>query len=89
MKHKKGFTLGAVIGGLCGGLTALLFAPKKGKHLRADLLKHYDVATERARELMEEAQEQSEDLIKQAHTVVADAKEKAENIVKSAKKKWK
>lgn len=81
MGHKKSFTLGAVLGGLCGGMTALLFAPKKGKDLRKDLCKTCDATTEKARELMETAKEESEALIEKACCIVCEAKEKAQEMI--------
>ncbi|WP_106766341.1 YtxH domain-containing protein [Paenibacillus faecalis] len=38
MKEKsKGILIGALIGGIAGSVTALLFAPKAGKELRQDI----------------------------------------------------
>ena len=39
MSKKRGFLLGALIGGTAAAVTALLFAPKSGKELREDLAK--------------------------------------------------
>jgi len=36
-KQTKGFIIGAVVGGVIGSLSALLFAPKAGKELRQDI----------------------------------------------------
>lgn len=44
-KHKKGFALGALVGGLLGGMTALLFAPKTGEKMRKDLGKKVDAVS--------------------------------------------
>jgi gas vesicle protein len=89
MKNRSSFTLGALIGGLCGGIIALLFAPKKGKEFRRDISKKYDEATEKALELVESAKEQSDELVEKAQTLVREAKHAAEDMVDKAKRKWK
>ncbi len=35
--YTKGFLLGAIVGGVAGAVTALLFAPKSGAELRRDI----------------------------------------------------
>lgn len=48
--YMKGFALGALIGGIAGAVTALLFAPKAGAELRKDIAvksgEYYGKATE-------------------------------------------
>jgi len=48
--YLRGFLTGALIGGLAGAITALLFAPKSGRELRRDI-------AERTGELYDKAQE--------------------------------
>ena len=47
-KNNSGFFLGALFGAAVAGVTALLYAPKSGKELRADLQDELDTLLERA-----------------------------------------
>jgi gas vesicle protein len=47
MTKGKGFVTGAVVGSLLGAVTALLFAPKPGKELRADITEQAKVVGEK------------------------------------------
>ncbi|MEF3307467.1 YtxH domain-containing protein [Paenibacillus sp. GYB004] len=47
----KDFLIGAVVGGVLGAVTALLFAPKSGKELRADLSDQAHKVSEKTQEL--------------------------------------
>lgn len=42
MKRLTNFMLGAIIGGILGGLTAILLAPTSGEQLRAQLQQRVD-----------------------------------------------
>ena len=86
----KGLLIGFVIGGLAGALAALLYAPKSGKELRADIKRktadlaegaadYIQSARSKATEIVNEGKERSEQL-------VADAKEQAEHLMGSAEK---
>jgi gas vesicle protein len=41
-KSAKGVLIGTLIGVITGGIAGLLLAPKSGKELRADLVRHFD-----------------------------------------------
>ncbi|WP_052339925.1 YtxH domain-containing protein [Gorillibacterium massiliense] len=47
----KDFAVGAVVGGVLGAVTALLFAPKPGKELRSDISNQVHGAVEKTQEL--------------------------------------
>lgn len=51
MAKGKGFVTGAVVGSLLGAVTALLFAPKPGKELRADITEQAKVVGEKTGEI--------------------------------------
>jgi len=42
MRKAMAFTFGAVLGGILGGLTALLLAPSSGEELRSSIQKQVD-----------------------------------------------
>lgn len=86
----KGLVIGLLTGGALGAAIALLFAPKSGKELRADIKekagnaldeaeRYYDVAKEKAISTINEGKKKSEQIIH-------DAKTKSEVILSEAQK---
>lgn len=73
------FLLGAFIGGLIGGATALLFAPTSGKKLRRKI-------SDKAEDVYQDAQEYYESGKEKAEELYRDGKKKVTNIVDDAKK---
>ncbi len=65
---KHSFALGAMVGGLLGGMSALLFAPKSGKKFRKDLCEKCEDASDRAHDLMDDVCEHSSKLLKKAQS---------------------
>ncbi|GAA3401344.1 YtxH domain-containing protein [Paenibacillus hodogayensis] len=88
----KDFILGAIVGGVLGAVTALLFAPKSGKELRADISTQAHVISEKTQELAETVNTKTHVLAKQVseHTGewVQKAKEVAETVTDEVKA-WK
>ncbi len=88
-RHYGGFILGA----LAGATVGLLFAPKKGSELRADLKKKLDELLDQAKQIdVQEVKEQFNKKVEEIKAELADMdKEKALNIAKKkaseAKKK--
>jgi gas vesicle protein len=87
-KMVKGLVIGLLAGGAIGALLALLYAPKSGKELRAeirgkadDLIEgaegYMDAAKNRAGEIVSEARKRSDQL-------VTDAKKKADSLLSDA-----
>ena len=86
----KGLLIGFIAGGIAGALAALLYAPKSGRELRADIKRkagnlaeeagdYVHTARSKGKEIFNEGKERSDQLI-------ADAREKAENILGGAEK---
>jgi gas vesicle protein len=70
---------GILTGGVIGSAIALLYAPKKGKHLRADI-------SQKAGELKDGAEEMLSEAKDTASTVVHDLSRSAKSVVDNAKK---
>ena len=91
MSEKKGFFKGVVIGGIIGTITALLFAPKSGEELRADIKKKLDEASaelghkiQEAKNLAAQAKDLSAQLASSTKKVVDTSKKEVERIHKKA-----
>lgn len=76
----KGLVIGLLAGGVVGAVLALLYAPKSGKELRADL-------REKADELLEGADEYLEAAQRRAGQIVSEARKRSDSLVSDAKKK--
>lgn len=72
----KSFFLGACVGGIVGGLTALFLAPQSGTKLRKSVAKQCHVASHKAEGLLKEARKRSSRLVKEAHTLAREVKKK-------------
>ncbi|MCP5469184.1 MAG: YtxH domain-containing protein [Chlamydiales bacterium] len=58
------FCLGALLGGIAAGLTALLFAPKSGKQLRKDISDKCHDWSDKGHELYDDVCERGKELAK-------------------------
>ncbi len=82
----KSFFLGAFLGGVVGGVSALLFAPKTGKKMRQELACKYEDVSEKASDLLCEVCDQTQELVKKAQDIAADAKEAVSSLKDSLKR---
>lgn len=86
----KGLLLGFLAGGAVGAILALLYAPKSGKELRADIKLKTDEYLDEAEKYLAEAKDKAKDLInegrKRSEKIISDAKSKSEEILKDAEK---
>jgi len=68
MRKAMAFTFGAVLGGILGGLTALLLAPSSGEELRSSIQKQVDQIQieikEAGQKKREELEQELDELIK-------------------------
>ena len=72
-----GFLRGFLMGGFMGVLAGLLFAPKPGRELRAELKEKGEHAIDEAKTYYEEARSKSK-------AILEDARERAEELKKEA-----
>jgi gas vesicle protein len=86
----KGLLLGFVAGGAVGAILALLYAPKSGKELRADIKLKTDDYLDEAEKYLAEAKDKAKDMInegrKRSEKIITDAKSKSDEILKDAEK---
>ncbi|HCA42746.1 MAG TPA: gas vesicle protein [Bacteroidetes bacterium] len=89
-KSAKGFLLGMLAGGVIGSVIALLYAPKSGRELRADIKLKKDEFLDDTSEFMDIAKERANNLInegkKKSEKLISDAKEKANTLITDANK---
>lgn len=55
--YLRGLCMGTLVGGLVGGTLGILYAPKKGKRIRADLCHSADNLLEEIKELTDQTTE--------------------------------
>lgn len=88
--NAKSFIVGLLAGGAIGALVALLFAPKSGKELRADLKLKGEEYLDEAEKYISEAREKAKELInegkKKSEKIISEAKMKSQEIIKDAEK---
>jgi gas vesicle protein len=84
----KGLLIGLVTGGIVGAAIALLYAPKTGKELRADLKTKADDLLEGADEYIGTVQRRAGEIVteakKRSDELITDAKMKADTLLEDA-----
>ncbi len=83
----KSFIVGAILGSIAAGVTALLFAPKKGKELRKDIKKKYGEYSDKTEDLVNNVSDRAMELVEKAKDIANDAKDAAQSIYKDIRKK--
>jgi gas vesicle protein len=76
----KGLVVGFLAGGAIGAILALLYAPKSGKELRADM-------KEKAGDILEDAEGYVRAARTKAGDIMSDAKKRSDQLISDAKKK--
>lgn len=86
----KGFIFGLLAGSAIGAMLALLYAPKSGKELRADLKAKSDDLMSNAENILDEARtklpEISSEAKKRSEQLISDAKSQANSLLQDADK---
>ncbi len=87
---KTGFLIGFLAGAVVGGIVALLYAPKPGKELRADIKIKTGEAMDSAEEYVSAAKTKAVDIInegkKKSEGLITEAKKRAESLLGDAEK---
>ena len=73
----KGLAIGILAGGAIGAVLALLYAPKSGKELRAEI-------KERADGVIEDAEGYARAARSKASVIISEAKQRSEKLISSA-----
>jgi gas vesicle protein len=72
------FFKGLLVGGFLGGLAGLLFAPKSGKELRADIKETKEKASREAKEMLGKTSHQFSEVGQKAKHILSFTKQKGE-----------
>jgi gas vesicle protein len=92
------FLTGFMIGSFLGALAGILFAPKPGKELRAEIkakgdeILHdaqevYDETSKKAKEIIDDGRKRAEELKKEADRLMTEARQKAKEVLSRREKK--
>ncbi len=86
----KGFMIGLLTGGLIGAAIALLYAPKSGRELRADIKNKAGEIADDAEQYLTAAKHKAVDIInegkKKSDQLITDAREKAQTLLTDAER---
>jgi gas vesicle protein len=86
----KGLVIGLLAGGAVGAIVALLYAPKSGRELRADLKEKAGDFVDNAEDALQQAKERAGDIVSEAKrrsdTLLNEAKKKADTLLQDADK---
>ncbi|MDD8019378.1 MAG: YtxH domain-containing protein [Bacteroidota bacterium] len=88
--NKNSFLIGFLAGSVVGAIVALLYAPKPGKELRADIKNKTSEIAETADEYISAARNKAVDIInegkKKSEGLITEAKKRAESLLGDAEK---
>lgn len=86
----KGLVVGFISGAIVGAVVGLLFAPKSGKELRADISDKAGDIAEDAQEYIQKARAKAVELInegkKRSDDLITDARKKADTLLGNAER---
>ncbi len=86
----KGLVIGLLAGGAIGAILALLYAPKSGKELRADIREKTDDLVGSAEEYLHAAKSKAGEIVSEAKRrsdqLISEAKKKADSLLEDADK---
>ncbi len=80
--HSKDFLIGAAVGTVIGGITALLMAPKKGEEFRKDIMDAYDDISEKTQGFAEDVSNRGRAFAENFGSQVSEFAEEAHETIK-------
>ena len=83
----RSFIVGALLGSIAAGVTALLLAPKKGKEMRKELKKKYKEYNSETQDLVNDVSDRAMELVEKAKDIAHDAKDAAESFYRDIKRR--
>jgi gas vesicle protein len=91
-KKGKDLLIGAIVGGILGAATALLFAPKSGRELRSDIAEQAQAVSEKTAQIANTVSQKTQEVVKTVSTqtseLVGKAKDTASSVVETVRS-WK
>ncbi|MBD0381191.1 YtxH domain-containing protein [Paenibacillus sedimenti] len=88
----KDLLIGAIVGGVLGAATALLFAPKSGRELRSDIAEQAQAVSEKTVQIANTVSQKTQEVAKSVSThtseLVGKAKDTASSVVENVRS-WK
>ena len=89
-ENKSSFLVGFLAGSVIGAIVALLYAPKPGKELRADIKNKAGEIADNAEEYISAAKNKAVDIInegkRKSEGLITEAKKRAESLLGDAEK---
>ena len=89
-ENKSSFLVGFLAGSVIGAIVALLYAPKPGKELRADIKNKAGEFADNAEEYLSAAKNKAVDIInegkRKSEGLITEAKKRAESLLGDAEK---
>ena len=79
-RRSRHFFTGLLIGGILGGVAGLLFAPKSGKELRADIKEKRDKSLKETKTVLGKTTHQVSEARQRARHFLSRIKEKGETV---------
>lgn len=91
-KKGKDLLIGAVVGGILGAATALLFAPKSGRELRSDITEQAQAVSDKTVQIASTVSQKTQEVAKTVSTTTSElygkAKDTAVSVVDTVRS-WK
>ncbi|NMM55305.1 YtxH domain-containing protein [Paenibacillus aquistagni] len=79
-KNQQSFLIGALVGTIAGGITALLLAPKAGRELRHDIAAGTKQASEKAQEVVKQVSERTAGLVETAKEKTSEWRQRLQSL---------
>lgn len=85
MANKKSFFMGALVGSVLGGMSALLFAPKSGAKVRKDIGRKCAHAGEKTGEMIDFVGDKAQEIARSLSSSATDLMDRARDVAEKAR----